>query len=1139
MKTTSSFGIRLLVKPLFFGLGMMLLGLLAQTAGAATGNDTWLGNSDVNWATGGNWSPAVNAPPIGGDSLIFGSAGSAGGLLNNNIAANTAFNALTFSSGAGAFTFSGNAINLAGNVTDNASNTETINFPMAMTATRTYIVTNGGNLVLGGVISGAGFGITLNKTTAVGNVATPFNTGTLTLNGSAVSTYTGPTLVNGGTLLLDFANLATPTDLINNASALTLGGLGGGTLSVKGKSSGSTAQTLGNLTIGKSSGAAIILNPNGGTGTTLTLGNTWSRSGGACSLNIDLSAGGTLVSAPSSVAANNVLGFATVKDALGIGFASLSGGTIVRLTGQTTLPASGTSGTTDYITSGNVTMGGGGFGVNSLTLDASSGPGVLDLGGASDVMLISSIGLLMYGANDYTITNGQVGAANVEAIIHQMGTGTLTINGTLSSGSSGGITKNGPGTLVLGSTNSGAYISINQGTVRQGVANAIGATNASFTVNYGGIMDLNGYDLGVGLVATSGTGQGIVTNSGALANFTVGNGNNNSSLANALVTGPINLIITGGGTAGLSPANTHTGGTTLQNDTGPVANYRFNVASEFGTGPLTFNGGGIVQHTASLTVPNAVVVNGAGNGWWLDSGTYGSTGSWTGTGTINILQDVGKSPTFTFGGDMSGFHGTVQLSGNTNTAATVFTYSLGGASTFDGSHATWDLYSTLGTFSSKPVLQWAGTGSQTIKLGDLNSVGTTGNGVMVVSNSVTGTTATFQVGNLNNNSSFAGAFVSGAGAIALTKVGTGVWTLSGTNTYTGNTTIAGGTLALRAPAGATSTISNSPVISVAGGTIFDVSGMGSTFTLGSGQTLSNNASATGILNGSLNTGSGIISVSYAPGMPVFTVTNGTLTLSASTVVNINNTGSALAAGSYEIISTNSEIAGPAAAVTGTLPAVTVGGGGLASGATASLQVNGGELYLVVSGGSSSPSANAYLATLVLTPAGTLTPAFATNVFNYTATEAYGSLLTVTVTDADLTATNHLTINNTALGLLASGVASTPAQTLNSNPAVTNVVSVQVTAQDGVTVNHYTVNVVQLPSQTPPHLTNIVSGTTMTLNWPLDHLGYRLLMQTNNLDSGVSGNTNDWMTVAGSSATNTATITIIETNLNEYYRLVYP
>jgi hypothetical protein len=111
--------------------------------------------------------------------------------------------------------------------------------------------------------------------------------------------------------------------------------------------------------------------------------------------------------------------------------------------------------------------------------------------------------------------------------------------------------------------------------------------------------------------------------------------------------------------------------------------------------------------------------------------------------------------------------------------------------------------------------------------------------------------------------------------------------------------------------------------------------------------------------------------------------------------------------------------------------------------------------------------------------------------------------------------------------------------LNPNPAVTNVIQVQVTAQDGVTKQSYTVNVVQLPSQSKPVLTSSVSNGTLTLTWPLDHLGYRLLTQTNNLNLGVSANLNDWATVPGATATNLINLPITTTNLNSFYRLVYP
>ena len=183
------------------------------------------------------------------------------------------------------------------------------------------------------------------------------------------------------------------------------------------------------------------------------------------------------------------------------------------------------------------------------------------------------------------------------------------------------------------------------------------------------------------------------------------------------------------------------------------------------------------------------------------------------------------------------------------------------------------------------------------------------------------------------------------------------------------------------------------------------------------------------------------------------------------------------------------------------------------------------------------SANAYLTSLALTPAGTLTPSFATNVFSYTATEAYGNNPAVIVTNADLTATNLLIYNNTT-NPLVSGVTS-GALTLNPNPSVTNIVTVQVTAQDGQTVMTYVVNVQQLLSQNPPALTNRLIGTNLTLVWPLANLGYKLLVQTNNLAGGISSNTNDWMIVPNSTLTNQMPLPINSIIPGEYYRLVSP
>jgi PKD repeat protein len=187
-----------------------------------------------------------------------------------------------------------------------------------------------------------------------------------------------------------------------------------------------------------------------------------------------------------------------------------------------------------------------------------------------------------------------------------------------------------------------------------------------------------------------------------------------------------------------------------------------------------------------------------------------------------------------------------------------------------------------------------------------------------------------------------------------------------------------------------------------------------------------------------------------------------------------------------------------------------------------------------------PSTNAYLTSLVLNPTGQagLTTSFVSTTLSYLATNAYGYTPTFTVVNADLTATNSLIYNNITNGL-ASGVASTT-PTLNLTLGVTNVAQVQVTAQDGVTVQTYQVNIVEQPSQTVPHLTNSVSGNNLVLSWPGDHLGYRLLVQTNNLNKGVSGNIGDWGTVPGSTNLTGTSITILKTGVtNMYYKLVYP
>ncbi len=210
-----------------------------------------------------------------------------------------------------------------------------------------------GNSTFSGVLQNGGGTLGLYKDAA----------GTLTLNGSVVNTCTGTTTSQGGTLLLDFAYLATPTNLMSSSSGLSLAG---GNLTIKGNSSGATSQTFNGLSLGTDSYSSITLNPNGGTSTTLAVGAvptaTISAAGtnyGRAALYIDVSsaAGGTM-SITTSTANGTQLPYAVVQDAAAgsVDLGIISGGNIVRMSAWTALPTTGAgSTTTDYNVTANWT----------------------------------------------------------------------------------------------------------------------------------------------------------------------------------------------------------------------------------------------------------------------------------------------------------------------------------------------------------------------------------------------------------------------------------------------------------------------------------------------------------------------------------------------------------------------------------------------------------------------------------------------------------------------------------------------------------------------------------------------------------------------------------------------------------------
>ncbi|NCY00005.1 MAG: hypothetical protein EBX35_15875, partial [Planctomycetia bacterium] len=141
-----------------------------------------------------------------------------------------------------------------------------LRFTADFTATGAGIKT----LVLAGSGSGSGEisgNIVDNSVTNTTSLAKQ-GTGTWALSRATSMTYTGATTVSGGTLMLDLSAMTTPTNMVVATSAPTLNG---GTLLVRGKAGAvSSAQTLGNLTLSGVAASRLLVNPNGGTGTTVT-----------------------------------------------------------------------------------------------------------------------------------------------------------------------------------------------------------------------------------------------------------------------------------------------------------------------------------------------------------------------------------------------------------------------------------------------------------------------------------------------------------------------------------------------------------------------------------------------------------------------------------------------------------------------------------------------------------------------------------------------------------------------------------------------------------------------------------------------------------------------------------------------------
>ncbi len=726
---------------------------------------TWNGTTDAQWATATNWS--ASPAPGSGDAATFDNAGGAVDVIG--LGGGVTVQSLLFDTGlAAAYTIGSGAVN---------SQALTLNNGGAITLNSTVIrnqIVNAA-VTLGTDGSTQGFTLTNQSTTPAisltlaGNVSGSTGAGIKTLGvaGSAATRLTG-VVANG------------------SGGTLAIAKSGSGQLTLLG-----TNTFTGGITLGASAGTVLteFSNTKNGLGT-----------------------GPVVIGAGSTVQLNNI---ATTNPAPSPNFANV-------ITGAGLLKLNFAAGTTARNTvMGNV----GGFtGTIQLSIAGITG----DKWNVNNGLNTSAPLLIDSGAQLYLNTAAATFA------------GGITFTGTGNNENRGAV-RLGPVTLNANLTvaGSGATIGTEGGTLN-GTITANGDATAQ-TLTFAGAGNGNATIAGV---IGDGAGQLILTKA-ATGNVTL-TGTNTYTGATNVTAGILtlaksntlsqynNVVVSGGATLALVTGDGTTGWSAAQIDALAVAGVNpltIDARIGFDTTLGNFTYGSLIDgpyavnklgaNSLTLTAANTYQGTTYASGGTLvaaDPGAFGAAGktlTWAG-GSVDFATDT---PINVYLGNIgSGVTGTAFV--NRATPGAAITHTLGVSVVGNG---TLNVQTGSNVTSGTPVLAFQGInlsagGAGTMTFNPTTADVTISGPVNIGANNFA---KTLGLGGTSTGNVVSGVISDGvtASLVSVTKSNSGTWTLSAANTYSGTTTVAGGTLTLDYSTEDNSKLADTGVLTLGGGAL--------------------------------------------------------------------------------------------------------------------------------------------------------------------------------------------------------------------------------------------------------------------------------------------------------------------------------